>query len=274
MSKESEILDKLHYLPVLPAVLQEVIASFSNRDINVDELAHKIAQDPGLSTKILRMANSPFYGLTRKVGSVHDAVVVLGFNSLRSLSLASGLACIHQPNSRHQLDYHTFLGRSFCVANYAEVLAQCLGSERHTAFTAGMLYDIGQVVLDICMPEQFSAVLVQQRISGQDLIEIERSVLGVDHVLIGAEMMRRWNFPEAVELAVRDWRAPGGGAGGFLASIVHIAVLLEGGLRGEELVGRLPGALRSRLEMNWERIESCLPERSQLDGAIKLLLEP
>ena len=78
-----EILAKLHKLPSLPAVLQELIASLNDADMDTTLLAHQIERDQGLSAKVLRMANSSFYGLPRKVGSIHDAVTVLGFDTVR-----------------------------------------------------------------------------------------------------------------------------------------------------------------------------------------------
>lgn len=269
MSEKDEILAKLHQLPVLPAAMQEVIASFGNSDLDSAMLARKIAQDQGLSARMLRVANSPFYGLTRKVGSIHDAVVVMGFNSVRSLALMAGLANAFPSGAHRQFDREAHWKRSFCVAGYAEALAQCLRHDRYMAFTAGMLYDIGQLVLDVCVPERFSAMLEQHKTTGQDLIGIERAELGVDHAQLGAEMARRWNFPVAIEHAIRHWRTPGSEP---VAGMVHVAALLESGLRGEELVARLPDVLHDQLEINWGRIESCLPERERLDAISGMML--
>lgn len=95
IASKSAILDKLHQLPALPLVLQEVMASFRNADVGSDVLARKIAHDQGLSARVLRVANSSFYGLPRQVGSVQDAVTVLGFDTVRSLVLSAGATGPH-----------------------------------------------------------------------------------------------------------------------------------------------------------------------------------
>src|SRR4030065_2992185 len=90
MTTKDNILAKLHQLPAMPAVVQEIIASFRDANLDIPTRARKIAQDQALSAKALRVANSSFYGLPRKVGSIQDAVMVVGFNSVRSVVLSAG----------------------------------------------------------------------------------------------------------------------------------------------------------------------------------------
>ena len=142
-------------------------------------------------------------------------------------------------------------------------------------FTAGMFHDIGELVLDVCIPEQFAGILRQQRVSGADLIEAERSGLGCDHAEIGAEMARRWNFPPEIEHAIHYWREPEREPFQPLTGVVHLAVLIESGLSGDELMARLPATLRDRMKMvDWPHIEACLPEPAQFDAGANLMLAP
>lgn len=140
------------------------------------------------------------------------------------------------------------------------------------AFTAGMFHDIGQLVLDVCIPEQFAKVLEQQKASGLDLAGIERSQLGFDHAMIGAEMARRWNFPQEIERATAYWRTPEHQPFEPMAGIVHIAALVEGGLSGDELAARLPATLRERLHFEWPPVNACMPSREQMDAVAHLML--
>jgi len=267
-----QILAKLHQLPAMPAVVQEVIASFNNDKLDSAVLAQKIAQDQGLSAKILRVANSSFYGLPRKVGSIQDAVVVLGFNSVRSLVLSAGFVHAFPPVPGSPFNRQTYWKRCFHVAAYAKALAQCLHQGQQMAFTAGMFHDIGQLVLDMCIPEQFAGVLERQKASGLDLVEIEQAELGFDHASIGAEIARRWNFPLEIEQAIRYWRTPEHEPFEPVTGMVHVAALLESGLSGDALMSCLPPTLCERLGVSWERIEGCLPGPDQLDDGVNLML--
>ena len=269
---KKDLLARLHQLPSLPLIVQEVIASFNDDNLDTAFLAQKIARDQGLSAKILRLANSTFYGLPRSVGSIHDAVVVLGFDSVRSLALSAGMTQTFPSVPYSLFDRQAYWQRSFRVAAFSKALAKSVRSDQQMAFTAGLFYDIGQLVLDLCIPEQFADLLQQRAVSGGDLIGIERDEFGFDHAEIGAEVIRLWNFPQEIEQVVRCWREPEHESFTSLAGVVYVAVLLESGLSGEELMAHLPETLRRRLKVTWERIEACLPQPDQLDAGAHSML--
>jgi len=269
---KKDIFARLHQLPSLPLIVQEVITSFNDAGLDTASLADRIAKDQGLSAKVLRVANSSFYGLPHKIGSIQDAVVVLGFDSIRSLALSAGMAQAFSPSPAGLFDRHAYWMRSFRVAGYANALAQCLQQGQQMAYTAGMFYEAGQLVLDVCIPEQFANILQQQKASGLDLVEIEQAELGCDHALIGAEMARRWNFPPEIEHAIHYWRTPEHEPFELVTAMVYVATLLENGLSGDALINHLPATLRGRLKINWERIEACMPEPGELDAMANLML--
>lgn len=111
-----QVIAKLHQLPAMPAVVQEVIASFTNDKLDSAVLADRIAQDQGLSAKVLRVSNSSFYGLPRKIGSIQDAVMVLGFNSVRSLALSAGFVHVFPPVPGSPFNRQAYWKHSFRVA--------------------------------------------------------------------------------------------------------------------------------------------------------------
>lgn len=272
MMDKNAILDRLQQLPAMPLVVQKVMASFDDDRIGSAVLANKIALDQGLSAKVLRVANSSFYGLSREIGSIHEAVTVLGFDTVRSLVLSAGFMRAFPAVAGNGFDRHAYWLRSFRVATYTEALAQCLGKERPMSFSAGMFHDVGQLVLDVCMPEEFSTVLARQATSGLDLIECERAELGFDHAEIGADMAKRWNFPAKLEHAIRYWRTPEHEPFEAVTAMVHVAVALEHGADGEALINSLPATLRDRLQLSWPQLEACLPQPQQLDATAKLML--
>ena len=270
---KNTVLDKLHQLPAMPQVVQEVMSSFKDPNVGSAILAHKIELDQGLSSRVLRVANSSFYGLAREVGSIQDAVTVLGFDTVRSLVVSAGfMHTFFESGSDEMFDRHAYWVRNFRVASYTEALAQCLGGGRQLSFTAGLFHDVGQLVMSICVPEKFAELLKQQKTSGLSLVEIERDALGFDHAVIGAEMARRWNFPPKIEHAIHYWRTPESVSFEPITGMVNVAVLLESGLTGEALISSVPKTLRDRLQLSWERIESCMPVPEELDAAANLML--
>ena len=271
ISKE-EVLAKLHQLPSMPAVIQEIMASFKNENLDSSALAEMIARDQGLSAKVLRVANSPFYGLPRTIASIPDAVVVMGFNGVRSLVLSAGFVHAFPATPGSRFDREAYWKHSFRVAGYAKALAQSLHQEPQMAFTAAMFHDIGQLVLDVCISKQFAEVLQQQRTSGLSLAEIEQEQFGFDHAEIGAEMAMHWNFPVEIEHAICYWAMPDHEPFKPVTGMVYAAVLLESGLSGKEFSSRLPQALCKNLGVSWERIEAGLPNSEELDAGADLLL--
>jgi len=270
---KSTILDKLHQLPAMPQVVQEVMASFRDPNVGSAILAHQIELDQGLSSRVLRVANSSFYGLAREVGTIRDAVTVLGFDTVRSLVVSAGfMHAFFESGSDDLFDRHAYWMRNFRVATYTEALAQSLGGTRQLAFTSGLFHDVGQMVMSVCVPEQFAEILARQKISGLSLVEVEREMLGFDHAVIGAEMARRWNFPPVIEHAIHYWRTPESVSFEPITGMVHVAVLIESGLSGESLISRLPKTLRDRLHLSWEGIAAHMPQRDELDAAANLML--
>jgi putative nucleotidyltransferase with HDIG domain len=270
---KSAILDKLHQLPAMPQVVQEVMDSFRDPDVGSAILAHKIELDQGLSARVLRVANSSFYGLAREVGSIQDAITVLGFDTVRSLVVSAGFVhTFSQTTPGDLFDRHAYWMRSFRVATYTEALAKCLGGMRQLSFTSGLFHDVGQLVLSICIPEKFAEILAQQKTSGLSLVEVEREVLGFDHAVIGAEMAKRWNFPPKIEHAIHYWRMPESVSFESITGMVHVAVLIESGLSGDALMNLMPKTLCDRLQISWERIEPCMPQPDELDAAANLMM--
>ena len=262
-----EILAKLHKLPSLPAVLQELIASLNDADMDTTLLAHQIERDQGLSAKVLRMANSSFYGLPRKVGSIHDAVTVLGFDTVRSLVLSTGMISMFPPNPDSAFDRQSYWKQCYRIATISKALAKHLEHGKQLAFTAGMFCEIGKLLLDLCIPQQFSSILEQQEQTELSLIELEEAQLGFNHYDIGADIIHMWNFPLAIEQLVRNW-ANVDSQYKFLPleCVVHIAAAVESGHIGEELKATLSKTWCARMQVTWPEIEVMLPDATSVEA--------
>lgn len=262
-----DVLVNLSRLPALPIVVQEVIGSFDNPQMSVTTLASKISQDQVITAKLLRIANSPFYGLSRQVASVQDAVVILGFDSVRNITIAAGLINGFAHDTDSCFDRKQFWFSSMQVAVYAKIIAKKLGQNPEIAFTAGLLHDIGQIVLAVCIPEVYSQLFKRQSDTGLRLFEREQTVLGFDHAMLGAEVARRWNFPEVILHAIQFHHAPDQELSAPVTDIIHVANYMADQITQdkpeEDILGHFPSGAKMRMGCLPEQIKACIPELRQ-----------
>ncbi|GGY09054.1 HDOD domain-containing protein [Paludibacterium paludis] len=186
-------------LPMVPKVVQELVASFHRPGVNIDEVADMVGHDQVLTARVLRLANTARFGGNRTVGSLDDAVLLLGFDNLRVLVIASGVTGASA--SIPGFDMKGFWQRSFEMANTAKCLAKLAKMDSQLGYTCGLLAGIGELVLHVALPEE--ALKIDKVVAGgADRTATERMVLGVDLTQVGAELARRWNFPDAIQQAI------------------------------------------------------------------------
>ncbi|MFS2020962.1 HDOD domain-containing protein, partial [Massilia sp. CT11-108] len=175
----TQVVQRLRDLPALPSIVLDLISSFGREDVDVTTLAEKMSRDQALAAKILRLANSSFYGLPAKVKTVKQAIVVLGFDSARALAVASTVIDRFGGAGGPRVDVAHFWRHSIATALCARSLARQAGLDQDAAFIGGLLHDIGRLVLAISFPEQYARVIAEYEDVG--LSAVERRVLGVDH---------------------------------------------------------------------------------------------
>ena len=234
-------------LPALPAAVLELLRLLGSDDVDPRTLAAKIAYDQALTAKTLRIANSSFYGVQRHVTSVPDAMTVLGLRAVRALVTAAALVGSFKPPTCQGFDFLGFWRHAIHSAVSARLVANAIGADGEVAFTAGLLHDIGQLVLASAFPERFAQVLAR---AGGDseiaLQDAERAVLGLDHADVGAHLTERWYFPsQIVEAIGHHHRSCAPGAVAELARIVRVSGALAHGLE----VGQIPVVAPSCAEL-------------------------
>ena len=267
-----EALTHLHELPAIPAVVQEVISSFSEPDVDIEKLARKIGQDQALTAKVLRVANSSFYGFPRKIAALQDAVVIMGLSGVRSLVLSAGLLQTLGKNDGGALNRQDYWKRSFRVASYAKAVARCLRQPAEIAFTAGLLHGIGELALDTCLPELYAQALAQAEAEACDLITAEQNTLGFHHDALGAEVARRWNFPSVIEQAIRNCHSANISTLEPLSTVVCMAVLLEQGTLPSDIVQWISEADQECTGSDASQLIALLPDAAQLEAGVASLL--
>lgn len=197
-----EILRKIHNLPSLPTVVMELLASLDQEDMNIDALAQKITQDQALTAKTLRLANSSFYGMAHQVTTIREAIAILGFRTVRSLATTAALIGTLAGSTHSSFNATPFWRHAIATAVCARELAVHLNVNPEHAYTAGLLHDIGRLVLVTQFQPNYEATMAHRTQHDCRLLDAEHAVLGVDHALVGHLLTQHWKFPEAMQQAV------------------------------------------------------------------------
>lgn len=197
-------------LPALPSAVTQVLKETASGSATAGSVANAILADPGISARVLRLANSAYYGLSREVARVQDAVVVLGFRTVRSLVLVAGTyPLLRRPLESYRLDGEELWRYAGAVAIGAQTVAAQSGAcDPDEAFGCGLLHDIGRIALDESLGDRLPIILRMTSDGLASFDEAERVHLGFDHGEVGAHMARDWNLPAAYVAAMQYHHRP------------------------------------------------------------------
>jgi HD-like signal output (HDOD) protein len=210
------------HLPTVPTLVQSLIASFQREDVSTELVARQIATDPGMSAKLLRLANSAYFRVPRSIGRVDDALKLLGFTVVRNLVVGCGLvgACKTAPG----MDVRQFWRYSLDTACVTRWLAPRAQQDAELGFMVGLLHAIGQFPMRAGMPKEMKQVDARVHLLEADRAQAERDEFGFSYAEAGAELARSWNFPEPIVEAVARASGPfDAPSESQLASVVHVA---------------------------------------------------
>ncbi|WP_269531548.1 HDOD domain-containing protein [Chitinimonas sp. BJYL2] len=248
-----EIFDKASgRMPMVPKVVQELLASFERSDTNVDQVVEQVSHDQVLSAKVLRLANSAKMSGGKAVKSIDDAVVRMGFDNLRLLVVSSGMSgmSVDSPG----FDRKVFWLKSFKTGNLARWAAKLGGFDGNTAYTCGLLHNIGELLIHIAAPGEMSKI-DKMVVAGTDRVQVENMVLGVDLATVGGELARRWQFPTEISRAITQHQNPAAHEpfepyAGLVALANLIAAQFDVGLSNAEIAELLPAKLLDKLGLD------------------------
>lgn len=245
------ILQQADDLPTLPAVALDVLRLCRAEETTLDDLARALSADPALAARLMRFANSSLYGCGEEVRTLQRATLVLGMKTVQLMALSFSLvAAVPRTGAAGAFDYARYWRRSLVRAVSARALAGRVGLlAQDEAFLAGLLREIGQVVLARCLPAEYAPVLLEASSAhGWPSREDERRLLGFDHLDVGVVLLRTWQLPAVLQLAMshgadpqglpRETPAEIGQLVRVLALAAHVTDLftLDGGAQALELV--------------------------------------
>ena len=206
-----EISKKIEKIPPLPRVPHQAMQLMMKSDFNMKELSDIISQDQTLTIKILRWANSAYYGIENPVSSIHQAVTYLGEHIIWSLLLTSAISSMMmQPLPGYDLEMGALWRHSLHTAIIARELMKSWNEKMaEEAYTGGLLCDIGKIAMDIAWqssPEKRPKEVPED--NPFDFIYVEQSLFGINHTIIGAKIADIWGFPKSLQETIRYHHAP------------------------------------------------------------------
>ncbi len=216
MSLDQQLVERVlnsPQLPSLPAIALDIIRLVQEDEVNVDKIAQTISLDPALSSKMLETVNSSFYGLPKSVGSLQQAVIVLGLNSVKTLALGFTLVSNLTSAGGDNFDHMAFWRRSLFSATAAKELCDRLHIvQAEEVFMASLLQDVGVLALAQVLGPEYAKIIRQTGGDHGKLSAAEREALGGDHTEIGAALAESWSLPpllvESIRLHERPDEAP------------------------------------------------------------------
>jgi two-component system, cell cycle response regulator len=195
-------------LPTLPAIAMQVLELAQRSDADIAEIAKLISKDPALSSKILRTVNSSFYGRSQHVGTISQALIVLGLQSVKTLVLSFSLVTNLTKHKSNGFNHLTYWRRSIHAATAARSLAAKVGLvQQEEAFLAALLMDIGMLVLDQVLGEQYGAIHSKVT-SHAELAHFENELLGMTHADVGGLLAQQWKLPPLLSVPVAQHHTP------------------------------------------------------------------
>ena len=190
------LIDQPSKLPTIPKVGQKLIASFSSDDVSVTEIAAQLAADPALSAKLLRLANSAYFHVSRSIGTVDAALQMLGFVMVRNLVLGNSVAGAFKHIKG--IDLSQFWRYNLYTACSARWLAHRADFNSDLVFTIGLMHGIGQLQMHAVMPQAMAPLDKQMSVLDAGRAALEVQSFGFHFSQVSAELTRVWNFPQTL----------------------------------------------------------------------------
>jgi two-component system cell cycle response regulator len=210
--KQNEIIAKIlasDELPTLPTVASKLISLTAKEETTLTDIAELVAKDMSLSAKILKVSNSAFYSFPQQIGSINQAVSILGINAVRSLVLSFSFLTMRGGKNPGRFNFAKFWEKSLAAAVSAKlILEKVKGADNEQIFVASLLQNLGELILARTFPEQYDQVLQVVEDKQYDIMAAEEEVFGLNHTVVGMEVARSWGFPELLQLPILYHHAP------------------------------------------------------------------
>ncbi len=199
----------IEQIPTLPDISTEILALIDDDNASIDTITQFVERDQALALQILKYANSPFFGTIREVSSVKHAIVIVGLGEVKSLLLAFTIQQFFSTSGKDAKNRKKFWKHSLICSHVANYLARAFQYKADsTIFISALIHDIGKIVVDQYLHEEFAVVVDHVESKHTTFNEAEKEILGLTHYQIGAKLLQQWNFPQQVISQVYYHHAP------------------------------------------------------------------
>lgn len=220
-------------LPTLSTVASKLISITGKEETTIYDITRLISQDVSLSTKILKVVNSSFYNFPNEVGTIQQAVAILGTNAVRSLVLSFSFLNMERPKHGGGFDYERFWEESLATAVASKlIMTKVSDLDPEEVFTVSLLQNLGKLILACAYRETYDQLLIEAEGNEERLLELEEERIGANHAYIGGEAAKQWQFPDSLAVPIVHHHNPASYQGNDAAikteiGVVHLAALLS-----------------------------------------------
>ncbi len=208
-------------LPAMPHIAARVLEKLSDEDANPKEINELITKDQALAARVLKVANSPFYGASRSIATLHDAVMFMGFDSIRSLITTAVLKGMYSKvGLAEKLLWEHSVG---CGLTAKKIANEIRYRGKEEAYLAGLMHDVGKTALFLHAPEAMREIMEAVYNDGADFFGAEQRMFGFNHAMVGGAIAANWRFTSGIEEAIANHHQPERGGASELAQIVSAA---------------------------------------------------
>ncbi len=237
----------------------KVLEILDSGSADMQVVARLIGQEPILTGRMLKIANSPFYGLSGQVGSIKEACIVLGLYSIRCMVVVAGASgCYTRLKQRPQGAAQW--RHAVMTAAVAQVIAKRCGQDGEAALIAGLLHDIGQVVMSACAPEVVKRIAAHQTEHQCPFVEAENALLNFDHARLSGEIAVQWRLPERIGAAIAFHHSPELAQPAGVADITHVADVIAHAMIRNEQLPKISRTVLQRLSLSDDALPGMLAE--------------
>jgi len=199
---KDKVMQAMRSLPPLPVAVEKLLAVMNDETSSADDVTQVLSSDQALAGKVLKLVNSGYYGLSGEVSTITRAVVVLGFSGVRNVAMGFGMVSAMARLGGASMA--AFWDHALAAGAGAQAMAEQLGGHKdpEEAFIAGLMHDIGHVVLASAAPEAWRSTQTAW-LAGAELIALEKETLGMSHAAVGQRLLEYWRLPTPLQEAVR-----------------------------------------------------------------------
>ncbi len=217
-------------IPTIPTVLEKITLLLQNPQTSAEEIGKAITTDQSLASKVLKLVNSAFYGFPGRISTITHAVVILGFSTIKNIVLTASIFDVFRKKGQKLagFDMEKFWLHSIACGAASQSLAKFIGSsEREECFIAGLIHDVGKIILCQYLTKEFTQVVRETHQKNQLFYDTEKELFEVTHQEIGGVLCESWNLPENLQNSVRYHHIPSKNRSHYLTTaIVHCADIL------------------------------------------------